>query len=290
MITRKYYKLIRVSHEDSEYLRIKNVSNENGVFKMVRRSGYVYPNMQYSLDGVNWTTYNFDTLPEVTVEVGSNIYLRGTNSGNQFNKEGDGVAISDARAFSISFNKTCEAHGNVCSLFNPDPATFSAITSIGAGGLEQLFYGCTTLTTPPNFGNVTTVGKKGLNGFFVNCGSLTTAPDMSNITTVDSSSMENGSLREMFTNCTSLVKGPDFSSITSIGTANYAIYHTFGGCIKLEEATTPNLQDLTGKLYNWLNNAGTQATGTKVVRVPTGATITTDSPYGIPTGWTRVDY
>lgn len=252
MITKKYYKLIRVSHEDSEYLRLKNVSNEAGIFKMVKDGNPTAPNLEYSLDGVTWTTYDFSTLPEVSVAPASNIYFRGTNSNGQFNK-------STSAYVKFSFNKTCEVYGNVCSLFNPDPAVFPTITSIGSCGLASLFNGMTTLTKAPNFSSITTISSF--------------------------------SLMSCFSGCTSLIVGPDFSNITSI-TGAQAVSFCFGSCSKISDVTAPNISDLTQNniLYNWLEYAGSQAAGTKVVRVPTGSTIDTNSNSGIPTGWTRVDY
>lgn len=277
MIVKKYYKLVRVSHEDSEYMRLKNVSNEAGIFKMLKKGNPTAPNLEYSLDGVTWNTYDFTTLPEVTVSAGANIYFRGTNANQKFNTLQD-------RYFSFNFNKTCEAHGNVCSLFNPDPAVFSAITSVGKCGLTALFYGCTYLTKAQCFSAITSVGDRAMLSIFANT-SLNIAPDFSSITSIDESAF--GS---MFYNCTSLTTGPDLSSITSLG--SMALQSMYSGATMISNVTTPNVQDLTQNnvLYRWLDNAGGQATGTKVVRVPTGATIKTDSTSGIPTGWTRVDY
>lgn len=278
MITKKYYKLIRVSHEDSEYMRLKNVSNEAGIFKMVKNGSPAAPNLEYSLDGVTWTTYDFTTLPEVTVAAGSNIYFRGTNANQQFNRDSYSYV-------KFSFDKTCEGNGSICSLFDPDPAVFSTITSIGYAGLAGVFRDCNSLTKTPNLGNVTSIGNFGLISGFQGCSSLTTSPDFSNITSVGSNGLEN-----CFTTCSSLTTSPDFSNITSVGFQG--LRYCFNNCAKIGDVTTPNLSDLTANnvLDNWLSYAGTQATGTKTVRVPSGATIYTNSVSGIPNGWTRVDY
>ena len=331
MITKKYYKLIRVSHEDSAYMRLKNVSNEAGIFKMVKTGNPTSPNLEYSLDGVTWTTYDFTTLPEVTVAAGSNIYFRGTNA-NGFNS-------GTSSYFYFSFNKMCEGHGNMCSLLSADPIVFSAITSIPNFSFAFLFYQCTYLITAPDLSNVTSVGSNSLRETFNGCTALTTAPDLSNVTSVNGQAMDstfNGctalttapdlsnvtsvgayGMRSTFNGCTALTTAPDLSNVTSVGAVGFS--STFNRCTSLvngpdlsgvtsaeigslsgmlqncsvlNTATAPNMQNLVGILDNWLASAGTSvpAGTTKVVNVPTGATITTGSNSGIPTGWTRVDY
>ena len=303
MRVKKYYKLVRVDYEDSAYMRLKNVSNEAGIFKMVKTGSPTAPNLEYSLDGVTWTTYDFTTLPEVSVAAGANIYFRGTNANNQFN-------TSSSAYVTFSFNKTCEGHGNMCSLFNPDPAVFSTITSVGTYGLRGLFSGCTTLVTAPDLSSVTSVDLESMKSCFEGCTSLVTAPDLSNVTSIGSSGLAYAfygctslttapdlsnvtsiwqyGLENAFKGC-SFVTAPDLSNVTSVGTSGLS--SAFKDCYKLEVATAPNVQNLTNNiLYSWLQYAGSQATGTKTVRVPTGATITADSVSGIPTGWTRVDY
>lgn len=278
MIIKKYYKLIRVSHEDSDYLRLKNVSNESGIFKIVKLGNPNAPNLEYSLDGTTWTAYDFTTLPEVIVGAGANIYFRGTNA--------SGFNTTYNALFSFSFNKTCEAHGNMCSLLNSDPAVFTSITTII--GLRDIFRGMTTLTTVPNIGNATTIDSAGLERTFSGCTAITECLDLSGIKTLTGV----GPLSNTFMGCTNITNGADLSGITSI-TASDAVYQLYSGCRMLYSATAPNISDLNSTLLNsWLINAGTSvpAGTTKVVNVPTGATITTGSANGIPTGWTRVDY
>ena len=272
MITKKYYKLIRVSHADEGYFYIKNVSNEVGEFKI---KNYTSGTMEYSLDGVTWTSYNLSTKPSVSVNPGSNIYLRGTGFKD------------DSEYDVLDFNKDYNVGGNFMSLSNY--STMSSVSSISSTNIiKTALANQTHLISAQdlNFGNVNSVGDYCLAGIFRYCTALTTTPDFSNITSVG----EYG-FASTFEGTTSLTSGPDFSNITVAGSGCFAA--CFGGYTHISNVTTPNIQDLTQNsvLNNWLyNNAGTQATGTKVVNVPTGATITTDSPSGIPTGWTRVDY
>lgn len=280
MITKKYYKVIRVSHADSEYFRLKNVSNEVGVFKMVKEGTPSYtPDLYYSTDGVNWTAYDFTTLPEVNVSPGANIYFKGTNT--RFSTE-----YTWDNTYSFSLSKTCEGYGNLCSILNPNPATFSEITTVQSWTFAGCFKRFTTLTKAPDLTNITSIGEYGLYKCFYGCDSLTTVPDLSNLTTVNGNSFSN-----TFSYCTSLTTGPDVSNVTTVN-GNNAFDYCFTYCNNISNVTTPNIQDLTqrGILTNWLMSSGGQATGTKVVNVPTGATIATNSYNGIPFGWTRVDY
>ena len=273
MITKKYYKLIRVSHDDEGYFYIKNVSNEVGEFTI---NIYTRGTMEYSLDGVNWTSYDLTTKPSVSVNPNSNIYLRGTNFINN--------AVNNSV---INFTKDYTVGGNFMSLSNY--STMGSVTTIDSSNntIQYAFKQQTHLVSAAdlNFGNVTTIGQRGLYGIFEGCTSLTNVPDLSNVTTIGVYGLSN-----TFNNCTSLTTGPDLSNVTSIGSS--CLDSALQNCYKLSTATAPNISDLTQNnvLYIWLNYAGTQATGTKVVNVPTGATILTNSPSGIPTGWTRVDY
>ena len=300
MITKKYYKLIRVSHADEGYFYIKNVSNEVGEFTI---NIYTRGTMEYSLDGVNWTSYDLTTKPSVSVNPNSNIYLRGTNFINNavnnsvinFTKDytvgGNFMSLSNYSTMGSvttidSSNNTIQyAFKQQTHLVSAADLNFGNVTTIGQRGLYGIFEGCTSLTNVPDLSNVTTIGVYGLSNTFNNCTSLTTGPDLSNVTSIGSSG-----LSYIFNNCTSLTTGPDLSNVTSIGSS--CLDSALQNCYKLSTATAPNISDLTQNnvLYIWLNYAGTQATGTKVVNVPTGATILTNSPSGIPTGWTRVDY
>lgn len=271
MITKKYYKLIRVSHADSGYFYIKNVSNEVGEFKMNAGNG----TMEYSLDGVTWNSYNMSTKPTVNVNPGSNIYLRGTGFS------------SNGYSSILTFNKDYNVCGNFMSISNY--TTMSSVTEINSSNvIKYAFRNQTNLISAAdlNFGNVTTISANaGMLSFFEGCSSLTAIPDFSNFITIGYQCFSG-----CFSNCTSLTTGADFSNITSVGSESFS--SCYSGCTHISNVTTPNVQDLTQNviLAVWLNNAGTQATGAKTVNVPTGAAIATGSDSGIPTGWTRVDY
>lgn len=343
-----------------DYLVLENTSVDTGIFKMVKNGTPSYtPDLEYSFDKSTWTSYDFSTLPNVNVSAGSKIYFRGTNANQQFNKE------SGNKYYRFSFDKSCEMSGNICSIFNPNPSVFSAITSVGNYGLKCLFVGMTHMTKAPDFSNFVTIGTEGLGNCFEACSALTTPPDLSNITTINSSglvdtfydcsalttppdlsslttlgdngmqesfsgctsftyspnlssltSVGNNGLENCFSGCTSIVTPPNLSSLTSIGVEGLSgcfswcsamtsgpdlsnlttvgtsgLSYCFYNCANVANVTAPNISNLTtGILSNWLNSAGGSATGTKTVNIPTGATITTGSVSGVPTGWTTQNY
>lgn len=289
MRVKKYYKLVRVDYEDSAYMRLKNISNETGIFKVVKSTPYAAnPDLDYSLDGVNWTTYDFATLPEVIVAAGANIYFRGTNA------EGFNSDSNTDRYITFDFNKTYTIGGNIISLI--DKVNYATKTNLVYPfvyySFYKLFLNQINLISAAElnfgvFGGAPGNLNKGLcESMFQGCTSLTTPPDMSSFTKAGTIAFRN-----MFRECTSLTIGADLSNVTdglNIGSPNEACSNLYNGCSSLSQAITPNISDIN--ITNWLANAGTSATGTKVVRVPTGATIATDSVNGIPTGWTRVDY
>lgn len=257
MRVKKYYKLVRVDYEDSAYLRLKNVSNESGTFNITKNESWMNKNFKYSLDGVNWTSYDISTSPSITLAPGANIYLKGNN-----------VSTSDGSGSytNIHFDKNFELHGNICSLLNEDPAVFSQINSITSSYcFLKLFYGNTTLVSVGDiFSTITTVSaERAFNNIFGGCTALQSI-DFSNIT-----------------------------SVSGINTFNQAC----GACSNLSNVKSPNVSSWSSSFGNWLLNAGTSVSGTKTIYIPSGLTVGTgtdeiplNSNNGIPTGWSYDTY
>ena len=165
----------------------------------------------------------------------------------------------------------------------------------------SMFSGCTSLTTAPAL-PATTLVDECYNGMFSGCTSLTTAP------TLPATTLANSCYESMFKNCGSLVNAPQLPATTL---ENYCYRYMFQGCKSL--TTAPELPSTT--LYkscyqsmfqnctslnnvtvyaddisatdcttNWLS--GVASTGT--FNNYGSATYTTNSPSGIPSGWTEV--
>lgn len=157
------------------------------------------------------------------------------------------------------------------------------LTSIGFGGLETAF-SRTNFTEAPDFSSLATIGEEGLFHTFEYNNNMKGQPIMSNVTSIGDKAMN-----QCFYNNYQLDKGADLSSCTSVGTQSFQnCYHY---CNKLEEVTAPNISSWdTNIFYNWLSVTWSSGSGTRTFYAPTGLSIPTDSPSGIPAGWTRVDY
>ena len=323
MITKKYYKLVRVSYSDSEYFRVTNISNEAGEFSI---KNYSSGTMEYSLDGITWNSYDLSTKPTVQVNPSSNIYLRGTGFTNtisndpviDFNKNytigGNFMSLSnyatmDSVSIINSSNYILYAFNNQTNLVSAGDMNFGIITRIETSGCYNMFQGCTSLTTAPDMSSVTSI--EGCRNMFKGCTSLTTAPDLSNVTLIEYQSCDSmfqgctslttvpdlsslttvysSGCNNMFRGCTSLTTAPDLSSLTSVYSSSCS--NMFNGCTNLSSVTAPNIDTWnTSNFSNWLLSAGTQATGTKTFYKPTNLTIPTDNNSGVPSGWTVENY
>ena len=183
-------------------------------------------------------------------------------------------------------DKQYKISGNLLSVINYN--NMNSITTIGGASINNHFnaffinetnlISCSGLS----FGSLTTLDICAFYYTFSGCTSLTDTPDFTGITNGNGSN----ALSYCFNGCSSLVSGADLSGFTTLKANNL-----YNGCSKLQTAIAPNVSTWsTIDMSDWLNNAGTQATGTKTVSCPTGVTIETGSTSGIPSGWTRVDY
>lgn len=250
MITKKYYKLIHVSYEDMNYLTLTNISEENANFS-VSKQGFPIGNLEYSLDGENWTTYDLTNTPNVVVNSEKSIYLRGNNQ--------SGFNHGSSVYFSLKMSKEYKISGNLFSLRNSDPATFSTYTTVLNYEFYNLFGGDIYLKSAKELvtSKITNIGDYGF--------------------------------RSAFSGCSRLIDTPDFSSVTSVGTEGFR--EAFYQCYFLKEVKSPNVAEwVTTNFQYWLYQAGVNVSGTKTFFAPTGLSIPADNTSGIPTGWTRVDY
>lgn len=251
MITKKYYKLIRVSHADSEYFRITNISNEIGEFSFVKTGSPNNPNTEYSLDGVNYTAYDFTNCPAINVTSGSSIYFRGTTWTQ---------TMYPSPCITFHFTKNYKISGNLLSLYNYNTmnteTTLSKFAVKMFSGETNLIY-ADEMNLGPN--NLTTSGQQ--NWFY-----------------------------QTFKDCTNLVKGPDFSRLTSITGNCFGDTFQYCSNLQEVTAPNVSTWT-SSQFSNWLQFAGTSVPSgtTKVFNAPINVEIPTGNN-GIPTGWTRVDY
>ena len=317
MITKKYYKLIRVSYADEGYFCLTNVSNSVGNVKLNKNSG-TDANYEYSTDGATWNAYTVSS--DVQVDPNSNIYWRYAGSGDNINGN-----------YTFVFDFDCNASGNLMSMFSKtDFASYtgnwraselfrnqthllradfnlggvtdipgfalqnifmgctsltavpdlSKITTVGDYGMNTMFSGCTALATPPDLSSVTTVGNDGMNTMFSGCTALATPPDLSSVTTVG-----NNGMNTMFINCSSLTTGPNLSKITSLGSQGMG--SMFFNNNSMSTAYAPTITWDTTKTYNWLVSSY-HGTGTLYADASIASTIPTNNNSGCPANWNVV--
>lgn len=185
--------MVRVSYADSDLFQINNITNEVGTITVNKQNIKNGATLQYSTDGANFTTAAFsNNVCEIELPAGGNCYFKGTD----FYRSYDYITS----VFNCSVNHN--VRGNLYSLIDPvnyvsSTASYNnmfaswfygnthlvdasglmmpvGVTSIGDYGLQNTFYGCTSLTTAPDLSSVTSIGNSGLYYVFYNCSKLQT--------------------------------------------------------------------------------------------------------------------
>ena len=140
---------------------------------------------------------------------------------------------------------------------------------------QYMFSDCTSLTTAPEL-PATKVEFNCYDSMFSGCTSLTTAPALPATTLVSDC------YSSMFDGCTSLTTAPALPATTL---ADDCYNSMFNGCSNLNKVLTYADDISTSNCTtNWLNNVASSGT----LYNAGSAVYTTDSPSGIPTGWTEV--
>ena len=166
---------------ESEYL---NFTARNGD-ATISMTGSATPNVSYSFDGTNWTTWDYSNL---TIPNGSTLYMKGNNP-NGFN-----TATWNYKKFTMS--GTVEANGNIMSLLYDDD--FEGQLTIPSNYCFcRLFQSCTSLTTAPEL-PATSLTRSCYSNMFAGCTSLTSALEL------PATTLELYCYQQMFNSCTSL--------------------------------------------------------------------------------------
>lgn len=151
--------------------------------------------LEYSVDdGSTWSPFVVGSTTVTLANVGYFVYLRGDNT--QF-------ATSSSNYNKFVMTGKIAASGNIMSLL--DKTMQSGFTADSA--FSYLFYGCTSLTTPPDL-PATTLADYCYNQMFYGCTSLTSAPEL------QATTLAVYCYAGMFYNCTSLISAPDLPATT----------------------------------------------------------------------------
>lgn len=166
------------------------------------------------------------------------------------------------------------------------------LTSLVSGSrysCQNMFKNCTSLVVAPQL-PLTTFGITYYcyESMFEGCTSLTTVPELPAVKTSE------GCYKNMFRNCTSLTTAPvlKFTTFWHIPGNSSDLENMFYGCTNLNTVKVSCTNWQYQKSSNWLNNVAASGTFVKPAElvIGTGAgQIPSNSPNGIPVGWTPVD-
>ena len=279
-----------------DYFYIENVDSNSGnvSFKFDGTpSSDTIQQIEWSKDKTNWTpvTLVANTTTNVPVSVGEKVYFRNSNGkfsiymyyftfgGDVLHDTGGDINTlldytTDATTLSINYIFARLFKSDI-KLRKADNLTLG-YTTLKDYCYENMFNGCTSLTTAPEL-PATTLAYGCYSDMFFGCSSLTTIPS-----TLPATTLETACYKEMFNGCKSITTAPELPASTLVLTCYFQM---FQGCTSLNSVTIyANDISATYSLNNWLS--GVASTGTFYNYG--SATYPTNSPQGIPRGWTEV--
>ena len=299
-----------------EYLTFEAL--ESGTFSY--RSNY--QQVQYSIDGGDsWLTLASNTQTP-TINQGEKISWKASvgsywitfDSTGRFNAEGNIMSLIYSDDFE---NKTSfpDVQTKLDNVFKGNSNIISAenlmlpATTLTANCYENMFNGCTSLTTAPELPATTLTNycygsNNSESGMFRGCTSLTTAPELpattlgiycychmfygcTSLTTapeLPATTLTIQCYMQMFFGCTSLTTAPELPATT----LTYNCYNQmFGYCSSLNYIKMLATDiSATNCLNNWVK--GVQTTSGTFTKAASMSTLPTGDS-GIPANWTVVD-
>lgn len=243
-------------------------ATEAQTFKMTTSGNYTISNLEYSLDGNEWTA----------VEKNKEVEFGGANSSLRlrgfFNSEG--TASSSNNYSTITFTNPdvkVACTGDIRTLL--DCISYKTVETKDAK-FCNLFYDCTQLTSAPEL-PATQLASYCYFSMFNGCSSLEKAPDLP-AETLAASCYEG-----MFSRCSSLVKAPELQA-TQL--ASYCYNQMFKDCTNLTSVTMLASKDyfISSSFNNWLFNAGTDPNFTRTLKVQDKAAYDALKNY-LPNEW-----
>ena len=199
---------------------IKITANADSNLELIN-TGENNPNLQYSTDCVNWTTYS----GRINITQGHNIYLKGDNA--------NGWSEGSVKYSFFKITGNVSLSGNVMSLLDNGTGTTLSIPNNYC--FFRLFYSSTGITyVNRSFLSANTLALRCYSLMFEDCTSLKTAPGLPATTLADHC------YDHMFSGCTSLKTAPELPATTL---ADHCYDHMFSGCTSL--TTAPGLPATT---------------------------------------------
>lgn len=222
---------------------------------------------QYCIDGDG----NWIDLPAGTA-------TQSINSGQTLSFKGNLTPKSRKGIGTFSISKKCNIEGNCMSLLFGDDAVNNNSLSGTSYAFYSLFQNCTTITqVSESFLPATELGTHCYNQMFYGCTGLTTAP------TLPATTLAASCYYRMFYKCTKLTKAPELLATTLSGSCYYGMFQSCSNLNYIKMLAT--YMPTPGCLYNWVS--GVSSTG-KFVKNPAMTSLPTGTS-GIPSGWTVVN-
>ena len=253
--------------------------------------------IEYKLNDAEWTSIISNTgssAPTINVVEGDKVQFKGNNvqyatndysnyntfSGSTalFEVEGNIMSLIYGDDFKnkLTISSTCAFKGLFSDCVNLVSAKNLILpaTTLANGCYQNMFGGCSSLTTAPKELPATTLANGCYIDMFGNCKNLTTVPEL------PATTLAKSCYSGMFSGCTSLKTAPELPATTL---ANYCYQYMFNKCTKLNyiKCLATNIS-ATNCTSNWVS--GVSSTGT-FVKAPSMASWTTGVS-GIPTRWT----
>ena len=211
--------------------------------------------LQYSKNGGTWTNYTIGSV----IELSSNQTVAFSGANDHF---------SNPQSFyQFAMTGTIEAHGNIQSLLN-----FSDSCTNWCYG--NMFFGCTSLITPPQL-PATTLADGCYASMFWGCSNLSTAPSLP-VTTLASDCYSG-----MFGECTSLTDAPELPATTLV---NNCYFFMFYQCSSLTGISV-SFTDWNQATELWLFNVSSTGTFT----CPSNLDTTIRDISHVPANWTVIN-
>ena len=211
---------------------LKFTAAADNSFVKMNVGGTWTPDMKYSLDGINWTSWDYT---QISIPNGHWIYMKGNNP-NGFNQ-------SDTNYRYFSMGGRIKASGSVMSLIDDGDGTLLTIPQTNYC-FSNLFSGCGALLTVPEL-PATKLFTRCYNYMFSNCTRLTTIPyDLLPAYETNTNSAHTGAYYAMFDGCTALTNSCNINFTVSNSSIQYA--NMFRGCTSLKNIGTIAITSFTG--------------------------------------------
>ena len=211
---------------------LKFTAAADNSFVKMNVGGTWTPDMKYSLDGINWTSWDYT---QISIPNGHWIYMKGNNP--------DGFNQSDTNYRYFSMGGRIKASGSIMSLIDDGDGTLLTIPQTNYC-FSNLFSGCGALLTVPEL-PATKLFTRCYNYMFRNCTRLTTIPyDLLPAYETNANSAHTGAYYAMFMGCTALTNSCNINFTVSNSSIQYA--NMFRDCTSLKNIGTIAITSFTG--------------------------------------------